>query len=202
VKYNINLTPLKPADIRTFVLSSIANFNDTYLNDFKKYLRYSQLSTAIDFSHPSIVGNDTNVLAILKIIPMLETIQNFNVNFNMPLYTAISSLPASHFASEDHVITSSPFVYQNQPCSLEDDGNENINIIVAKDNYHSFVKKIGTVNYDSGFVQINNLKVSEITGNAIKIYAKPRNKDIFSQRNVILSILPEDITLTVPAIRE
>jgi len=202
VKYNINLTPLSPGDIKTMVLSSIINFNDTYLDDFKKYLRYSQLTTTIDFAHPSIVGNDTDILAIMKITPKLNTVQSFDINFNMPLYTAISPLLKSHPVSEDHVISSSAFVYQNQPCNFEDDGNGNINIIVASADVHSFVKTIGTVNYDSGFVQINNLKVSEITGNAIKIYARPRSKDIFSQQNIILSIVPEDITLTVPAIRE
>ena len=202
VKYNINLTPLAPADIKSLVLSSIANFNDTYLNNFKKYLRYSQLTTAIDFAHPSIVGNDTDILAIIKITPRLNVSQNFDVKFNMPLYGGISELVKPHVASEDHVITSSAFTYENQQSYLEDDGVGNINIVTSTGTTHNFLKQVGTVDYDSGFVQINNLRVSEIVGNAIKIYAKPRNKDIFSQKNVILSIIPEDITLTVPAIRE
>lgn len=202
VRYNINLTPLTPSDIRTLVISSIANFNDTYLNSFKKVLRYSQLTTAIDFAHPSIVGNDTDILAILKINPTLNTIQNFDVNFNMPLYGGISELTQPHAASEDHVISSSSFVYENQTSYLEDDGVGNINIVTSTGATHSFLKQTGTVNYDTGAVQITNFKASEISGNAIKIYARPRTKDIFSQKNVILSIIPEDITLTVPAIRE
>lgn len=202
VRYNINLTPLAPSDIRTLVISSIANFNDTYLNNFKKVLRYSQLTTAIDFAHPSIVGNDTDILAILKINPTVNTTQNFDINFNMPLYGGISELTQPHAASEDHVITSSPFVYENQTSYLEDDGVGNINIVTSSGTIHSFLKKTGTVNYDTGAVQITNFKISEFTGNAIKIYARPRTKDIFSQQNVILSIIPEDITLTVPAIRE
>lgn len=202
VRYNINLTPLTPSDIRTLVISSIANFNDTYLNNFKKVLRYSQLTTAIDFAHPSIVGNDTDILAILKINPTLNTIQNFDINFNMPLYGGISELTQPHAASEDHVISSSSFVYENQTSYLEDDGVGNINIVTSTGATHTFLKQTGTVNYDTGAVQITNFKASEISGNSIKIYARPRTKDIFSQKNVILSIIPEDITLTVPAIRE
>ena len=203
IKYNINTTGLNPEDIRLLGVSSMLTYASTYLNNFNKTLRYSSFVKAIDTADASIISNETNVELVKYFTPLLNTPQKLSANFKGPLTQEVPLLSDVHPIIDIHAISSTAFTYNNNPnCVLEDNGDGIVRIVAPLGTDHQKVIDIGTVDYDTGVVNIANFNISKFEGTSFKIYARPRNKDISSVQNVILNILEPDINITVEQIRE
>ena len=203
VKYNINVTGRNPEDIRTLVTRSILQHAITNLNSFAKTLRYSRLIKDIDNAEASIVSNETDISLIKYITPSLNVNQNLTIDFKTPLTNEIPLLGDEHPIIDVHGVTSSPFTYNGiSNCVLEDNGDGLIRIVTPVGSNHKKIIDIGTVNYDTGVVSLNNFNISNFAGTSLKIFGIPRNKDIESIQNVILNIIEPDIDITIEQIRE
>lgn len=194
VKYNINTTKLTQDDIKTLVSTAIVNYAQANLNDFNRVFRYSKVVQAIDNSQSAIISNETTVRAIKVITPTLGINTTFDVKFLIPLDTSLS------VAGGGYTIQSSKFIYNNQRATLRDNGAGSLDIISVRNG--QIITSIGTVNYETGLLQLSNFNVSQYDGAGIKIYAIPRNKDIQTINNVILNIIEEDIDLTIVPVRD
>lgn len=194
VKYNINTTKLTQDDIKTLVSTAIVNYAQANLNDFNRVFRYSKVVQAIDNSQSAIISNETTVRAIKVITPTLGINNTFDVKFLIPLDTSLS------VAAGGYTIQSSKFIYNNQRATLRDNGAGSLDIISVRNG--QIITSIGTVNYETGLLQLSNFNVSQYDGAGIKIYAIPRNKDIQTINNVILNIIEEDIDLTIVPVRD
>lgn len=194
VKYNINTTKLTQDDIKTLVSTAIVNYAQANLNDFNRVFRYSKVVQAIDNSQSAIISNETTVRAIKVITPTLGINTTFDVKFLIPLDTSLS------VAAGGYTIQSSKFIYNNQRATLRDNGAGSLDIISVRNG--QIITSIGTVNYETGLLQLSNFNVTQYDGAGIKIYAIPRNKDIQTINNVILNIIEEDIDLTIVPVRD
>lgn len=196
VKYNINVTRMTEDDIKTLVVSAILDYSDVNLNNFNRIVRYSKLTNAIDNSQVAIVSNETTIRAIKKVVPArLNDALTFDVIFDLEL----ESTPSE---SAGYTITSSAFTASGNRATIQDDGVGNLQIISATDPLQRKIADIGTVNYATGLLQINNFNISGFEGDAIKVYARPKSNDISSSKNVIISIIEEDISATITTVRE
>lgn len=203
VKYNINKTGLNPEDVRTYVISAIQTYASTNLNNFARTLRYSRLVNSIDNAETSIISNETEVELIKYITPALNVTQNLTIDFKTPLNNEVPLLSDEHPIIDIHGIASSSFTYNGiTNCVLEDNGDGVLRIVTPVGNNHKKIIDIGTVDYDTGVLSINNFKISQFAGTSFKVYAVPRNKDIASTQNVILNIVEPDINITIEQIRE
>lgn len=203
VKYNINTTTLSSNDIKLLAISSVLAYNDENLDDFKATLRYSRLSEALDNSHPSNISNETEILALKYIAPRVGVFQNMKFSFNLPLYNYFPQFATTHNVSEDKVVSSSHFIVENgEICTFEDDGKGVLRLVSVSGDTHNVIKTVGTVNYETGVVELTNFKPVNLLGNQIKVYAKPKSSDIYSTTNSILSILEQDINITVEQLKE
>lgn len=202
VKYNINRTTLNPDDIKTQVISAVVDYRDEYLDDFKATLRYSQLVKDIDAAQDAIVSNETEILAMKQFSPVIGIEQNLDLDFKIPLINTLHPSALSYKAAEIHAVYSNQFIFQDQYCNIEDDGLGNLRLVAPKGVVTGTIKTIGTVDYDTGLVQITGLKVDRLLSTYIKIYARSRSKDISSTKNTILTINQADINVTVSQIRE
>lgn len=201
VKYNVGITSLKPTDMETIVKSAISRFNTTYLNRFKNTLKYSKLLYAIDSSNPSVISNDTNVTPYKEIIPILNTPNNYRVDFGISI-NGTNKLADGHLSSEQHGVLSSEFVYRSLTCRLEDDGDGNIYIFSSTSETHRRILLAGSVDYNTGVIDLNNFNVSSFFGSALRIYITPIEKDIVSLKNTILTIRDSDILVEMISARE
>lgn len=201
VRYDINQTSLTTEDIKSLVTTAITDFNDINLDGFKKTLRQSKLLAAIDAAHTSVVSNDTEILMIKRLEPTLNTIKDYDIDFGVPFNDDISTIEQTHVATDLNVITSSPFKYQGLDCVLEDDGEGTLRIMKIGDGNHTYLRDIGTVDYDRGCIQLQSFSPQSHDGNYISIKARPLDKDVASARNTILSIDDTDITVTVEQLR-
>jgi len=227
IKYNINLTGLNPEDIRTNVIDSILTHASVNLNNFGRTLRYSKFIRDVDAAETSIISNETQVELVKYLTPVLSTTvtstptstsgslvslatsgvissgQNVTIDFKNALRNDVPGKGAEHLIGDIHVVSSSTFTYNGLPnCRLEDNGDGIMRIINTSGTQHRTILDIGTVDYDTGIVRINNFNITNYTGTSLKIYAKPRNLDITSSQNVILNILENDVDVTIEQIRE
>jgi hypothetical protein len=202
VKYNLNITTLKPDEIRLLVTNSINEYNTDNLNDFNSTLYGSRLIAAVDDSHQSVVSNDTKVYVYKKIIPLLGPAQNVDVNLGVELRNDIPELSTVHITNELRTVFSSTFTLNGEIVLIEDDGNGILRIMRPSDNGYTFVKNIGTVDYDRGAIQLVNFSCEKFEGQSIRFYALPRESDVTSSFNDILKIDPAEVNVTVETVRQ
>lgn len=201
VKYNINQTSLTSDDIAALVKSAIQNYNLTNVNGFRKTLFYSNLVSTIDFAQLSIVSNDTELFAVKSLVPEVRTIKNYDVDFGMSLRDDIGQKVVEHDSDDIAIVRSSPFIFNNEPVFIEDDGEGLLRIMQDVGENHRQIKQIGTVDYDTGVLKIESLEVQTLINNRIDFRARTKERDITSQRRTILSIRDEDISVKVEQVR-
>ena len=227
IKYNINLTGLNPEDIRTYVIDSILNHASINLNNFGRTLRYSKFIRDVDSAETSIISNETKIELIKYLTPVLSTTvtgsatttsgslvslatsgvvssgQNVTIDFKNPLQNDIPGKGSEYLTGDIHVVSSSTFTYNGlSNCRLEDNGDGVMRIVNTAGTNNRTILDIGTVDYDTGIIRINNFNITNYTGTSLKIYAKPRTLDITSTQNVILNILENDVDVSIEQIRE
>ena len=201
VKFNPKVTTLNSEQIKTKVLSSIVQYNSTYLNDFNSDFRYSNFVTDIDNSDNSILNNDTDVNPYIIFVPELNTEYKTTLFFNAPVLVTTPSTN-SHPIISDAGVTSTPFIYGGLTCQLEDDGEGHIRIIKVTNTEHIEVKEVGTIDYPSGTISISGFNIDSFSGNGIKLYVQLSSKDYSSSLQRLLKINPEDVAVTmVPVLK-
>lgn len=201
VRYNINISKSTPDRLKSLVTQSILDYNELYLDDFNSTLRSSKLNYIVDSTDSSIVSNITEIQIYKKIIPLLGVSQNIDINLNVPLTDDLPELSDNHPLLDRHTISSSSFKYNNTDVTLEDNGSGIIRIVQTIGNLHKKLRDVGTVNYKTGFIQLTNFNVDSYQGNALKIYAKPKDNDISVSKNTILTIEPSEIIINIEAVR-
>jgi hypothetical protein len=203
VRYNINRTGRNPEDLRTFAIDSILNYASTNLNSFSKTFRYSKLVQAIDATDASVISNETDINLVKYLTPELGVPLNLTVDFKCPLTQEIPLLGDEHPIIDVHGVTSTSFTYTGiQNCFLEDNGDGIMRIMTTDGSVHKKIVDVGTVDYDTGVVRINNFNIQNYVGTSLKIYAEPRSRDITAIQNVILNIIESDVNITIEQIRE
>jgi len=209
VRYNVNVTQLNSDDIRTAAISAILDYAGTNLNNFNRTLRYSKLVQAVDAAHPSIISNETKVKAIKYITPTPGATTSFDIDFTLPLQVEVADIAVNYNEYQDkHSVETTSFIYNSEKCYMEDDGQPNeagigkMRIVSMALGSHTPVKEVGTINYNTGLIQLKDFRVDSYTGGSIKIYAATKSSDIFSKRNTILNINETDLNIQVEQIRE
>lgn len=202
VKYNLNITALKPDEVRLLVAAAIDNYNTENLNDFSATLYGSRFVSAIDNSDTSIISNDTEIHIYKKILPVLGVSQNIDINFGIALRNDVPELELSHDADELRTVFSSAFTYADETVIIEDDGVGNLRLMRPSSSGYTFVKNVGTVDYDNGKLQLVNFSADKYDGQSIRIYAAPAESDITSSFNDILTIEPSEVNIQVETVRQ
>jgi len=96
-----------------------------------------------------------------------------------------------HFGS---IVTNTFTYFGDNQCYISDDGHGNLNIYKTVVGERRLIDTgLGTVNYDTGRVQVFDFAPESDNDTELVITVVPSDHDIFSIRNQILEILPEDI---------
>jgi hypothetical protein len=189
VNQDLNTSKLSSEDIKTIVVSAIRNYALTNLNNFNRVFRYSNLVNVIDSSQSSIISNETTIRVLKLVVPELNVDFTFDVDFQIPLDTSAAR------SKGGFTVQSTPFTFKGNKATLRDDGNGVINIISIRG--ESIIEQVGTVDYETGLVQVSRLNISAFEGPAIKVKAVPLNRDVRVVNNIILNIVDDDISVTV-----
>lgn len=214
VQYDPNVTMKTASEIESIVLGSIVNFSKNNIEKFGNDLRYSRLTSEIDNSDISITSNDTDLRIVKKINPNFNQKTTYNIFLGNVLYfdSTAYSTNAMHKQLHDSEVSlrfthatmiSSTFTYiatngiQYSLAFLEDDANGNISVFAPIGNDLQVIENVGTINYLTGEIAINDLNVSYYDGSYISLYFRSRYKDIFASQNKVITIDPNDVTISV-----
>jgi len=202
VRYNLNITTNSPPRIQTIVTDAILSYNTDHLDSFNATLRYSQLLSHINDTDLSIISNITDVQVYKKINPATGVSQNIDISFDLPLLNNLPTQEDIHSTSDQKTISSSLFSYGGSLCTIEDDGNGLIRIIKQSLDKDVKVSNVGTVDYDTGLVKLTNFLVDSYDGDALRVFAVPQDRDIYSNKQTILTMEADAITVTPEGLRQ
>lgn len=212
VQYDKNTTVKTPSDLSSLVVNSITDYSTNNLEKFGNDFRFSRLVREIDNSDTSITSNFTEIRMIKRIIPVINSLNTIEINYNNEIFFDATSYfdSATHSALHESEIDllnthssllSSNFTYistsgQVYPLSFIEDRDGIVAVYRFTSLGISFVENIGTVDYATGVVKLNNFRVSSYD-NYISLYARPRNKDILADKNKIITIDPSDVVVNM-----
>lgn len=189
VVYNLNTTDVPAGDIKNAVKTTISSFCNTNINDFDVTMRYSRLTAAIDNTYSGIISNETNLKLIKYLVPTSEQTalrQNISTTINF-------SNPITSIITDDFTLFYQNTQYPNT--WLEDDGAGVLNAVVGNNKF-----SVGSVNYDTGVVTIDSLRIATYFGEGIAFAATPLINDVTVRLNEILQTRESDIHVTVRGI--
>lgn len=200
VKYEADKTTLSSDAMAALIRTTIKNYNDSDINQFGKYFRYSKLTRLIDASERSILNNDTTIVMRKELDVQLGNSVKYQISFSNPIDATTEGRPASQLYGFGNKVTSNAFTYLGyQNCYLEDN-NGIIRIYRETTNENIAVQiNAGTINYATGIIILTAFAPTAFAdgGTTLKITATPANKDILPLRNQILTIEDADITVSM-----
>lgn len=195
VKYNYKITSLTSDAIRSLVITDIQSFVDSNISKFESTFRYSQLLYAIDTAEKSILSNVTSIKMRKEKQVRLGARDRYEINFNNPIRP--ETLNSNAFiVTEDSKI---PYNIGDEHY-FQDDGNGKIQIYKIFQSNRLIVKEdSGTIDYTTGKVILTNFIPNTIVDGSVilKLIVEPKNTDIIPSRNDIITVLDEDITVTM-----
>lgn len=202
IRYNVNITPLTSETIKTLVSDAIDKFQEDNLNKFNSVLRQSKLAKTIDGADPSIISSITKVAIYKKFNPALGVRQNLEMDFGLPLMDDVPLKEKVHKSSDIRTLYSSVFRFNGEQCVFEDDGAGKIRLMKIKGQNFEMIQDIGSVDYSTGKVSIQNFIMDDYYGGSVKIFILPKDPDILVSRNTILMVEPDEIEISVEELRQ
>lgn len=202
VRYNINLTSATADRIKSLVVNTIETYNNNILNDFNVILRLSNLISQIDSTDQSIISNQTTIKLYKKLYPLVGSVVNLVIPFDIELISNFSSTQSTHNLNIQKTLTSTRFMYKGSLSQFEDDGNGNVRIVQFQGDVVTSVSDIGTIDYKTGLIVISNMVFDSYENNVLKIYVTPKDDDVYCKKNTIMTIESSEINTTIEAISQ
>ena len=205
VEYAQTQTNILPNQLQSLIINTILTFSNDNLEKFNKDFRYSQFVAQIDNTTANIISNITEVTLIKRITPLINIASNFVINYgnsaNIEDFNPSIGYNAYTKFADEPILTSSLFSYFDGSttwpiCYMRDDNVGNIVIFTNINNKFVVLSTVGTIDYVYGQVNIKNLVASNF-GDYISLYLKTKNKDILVDKDNILLIDANDITINV-----
>ena len=200
VYYNDRATTRSGDEIASLVSSTILNYNENDLQKFDGVFRFSKLSRLIDTTEPAIVSNISTVLLHVTLTPRFNTSAEYIVNIINPIYT--EHVAESAVKSHGFYVDGSTYIHY-----LEDDGVGNMQLFRHSDaevnpplgviqNHVIVNPTIGTVDYATGYIKIQNLNITALAETTFEIIIKPQSNDVVSAFHQIARIEPSRLTIS------
>jgi len=188
-KFDSKTTTKSVGDIETLIRQTITNYNNSDLQNFDVVFRHSKLSRLIDATDTSILSNTTRITLNKVLTPTLNTVTQYIINFNNPLYNPHTG----HNSAMGGITSSTGFTIAGNTNTLyiDDDGIGNIRTyyLVGGTTRNYVDETAGTIDYKTGKIVLTDLNItSTSTGNNISIDILPASNDIVSVRNQLLEI--------------
>ena len=189
-KFNSNTTTKTSADLETLVRSTLTSYNTSDLEKFDGVFRFSKVSRLIDATDPSILSNISSVRITKTITPVLNTSQQYIVNYSNRLYHPHEA----HNTAMGGITSSTGFKISGDTTNtyyIDDDGSGNLRAyyLVGGTVRTYLTNNIGTIDYTKGLLTINSLTVTSSVNTAgIEITVVPNSYDIVPVRNQLLEI--------------
>ena len=184
VYYKKNSTTYNKSDIENVVRNTIMNFGEQNLGNFGDMFRFSKLSSEIDKADKSILNNSTRVELLVDVTPTFGLEETYTINISNPIYRSESPMES---------VISSGFYHHNLPnrvCYIDDDPTTGVLRLFTKSdtNEKIILKSIGTVNYQTGTITVQDLNIISLVGGEFYFRVKPLSNDVSSSHSQFIKI--------------
>lgn len=208
VRYNVNITTNSSERIKTLVANAITTYRDTNLDDFNVTYRASELYRAIDFADVSIISNITDVRIYKKFLNVtLEQPKNYTIDFGVAIRDTLPVVGSQHNINREHAVKSDTFYYNGIKVHIEDTGTEkeggtgSMRLVTRQNETDTEIARVGSIDYATGIINLTSLNIQSFSGPSLNIYAYPKDKDVTSAKNTILTIEPSKIRVIAEQLR-
>lgn len=198
IVYSNKSTSKSASELEALIRSQIQSYADNNLEDFDVKLRGSKLTSEIDKIDTGILSSS------LAIMPMIDWVPKTNIKaapsfkFEMELIKPYPFRDANGFANYKPAMKSTPFDVNKICVYLQDDGLGNLMTIINDvTNPQVFNPNVGTIDYATGNIKLNDIIVEAYDGASIKIMVNPKKNDINSPKGRVFLIRDTDVQVNM-----
>lgn len=185
IVYDDNILVSTPEYLETLTLTLFDTFNSSYLGEFLRTFRVSQLSSEIQNLDESIISSNTRVSLRIDISTKNQKLDKYSFSFGNKLYH-----PEEGFkASTGGIFSTTPFyrVGKNFTSGLDDDGRGKIRFFNLINGEKVYINtNAGTINYDTGQIELL-IEIDAVDG-TLEFFGIPDSFDVISDTNTVLRI--------------
>ena len=184
VRFDEKTTTESTDSLIALVKTGLVNYNTDNLSKFKKRLRFSRLSRAIDNVDTAIFNTEVSLSLQKRFVPDVNLSQQYILKFKNKLTKS--------------TLSSTQFTFDGYQAFFGDDGLGKVTIfrfdstlekVIIKDN-------MGTIDYDTGEVNIKAFQPTAFEGIEIKVDATPVNLDVVPNQETIILLDTESATIS------
>ena len=159
----------------------VQNYIIEKLNKFGNHFLYSSFVSGIDDLDRGVVSNEAIIQLQKRLVPTAGK-KYHTVRYHNP----IESFSSSSFIWKN---PSNNLTYDNAFLKADDSGNIHVYWNSNGEDLLASDVVVGSVNWETGLVQISNLEMTVNTsrGNHIRLIASPRSKDVYVSQNTIIT---------------
>lgn len=184
-RYNENTTNKTSDELVSMVNKNILDYAVNDLEKFNRMYRQSELAKIVDNTHASILSSIVRVNISTSFTPQISTSQQYIINFKNALYHP--------HTGHQPIIKTTSFTISGSDLNhyLDDDGSGNMRLYNQVGTTKVYVNNlIGTINYSTGKITINNLNVTSTsnTDGTIRIFTIPSSNDFIPVREQIVTV--------------
>ena len=202
ISYDPKITKKSSGQLESEIRTVVANYNTTYLDDFDTTLRLSKLSSLVDATSTAVLSNEISVCPYIVYSPALNVSVSPSFKFYAKLVKPYPFKDSNGFADYKPAVVSGVFQFNNVDSYLQDDGLGNIQVVTSDLVNPQIVKPIaGTVNYETGEVNLIGFQTEGYAGAGIRIMATTANDDIKSPAGRIFIIQDTDVTINMVEVK-
>lgn len=192
--YNPNNTILSANDISQLVYATVIDYNQDNLDKFEGILRYTQLTTLIDKVDKSITSNITKLTLEKEVFPKYNQTTQYNVAIHNPIYN--SGVPEDSVISTGFYIINVPQLVYIRDIPTEGSHIGSLELFYYNQGTKTRIRLIGTIDYIDGTMSIDPITITGVDGDSFRFRIKPESNNIVSSRNMIASIVPDNVKVT------
>ena len=186
--YDDKLTTLSAAALNALIVTRIENFFNTQVNQLKKNFYISKLTREISLVSDAIVASNIEMRLIKKLAPTYSVSKRYEANFNnkiMPMAVRSNYFTVNLNGSRSEVSLGD---VPNPSVVAPTYSGTGTLVLKSKATGEILVQNAGTVDYDTGTIDIVGITIESITGaanNELRVICTPHE----SARNISVDIL-------------
>lgn len=188
IQYDPNATTKNADNMLSLVESTLSDFNNTKLSIFNSNYYESTLTDMLNKIDDSVVAVTIDSMMQKRFIPDVTRNTQYTLNFNNSAYYPHSG--------HKFALSSTSFTHQNYTCYFDDDGYGVLRIYRLDQQQRIYVNSAaGSIDYETGLVRINALRITAFQGDAVKVTVHPRLHNIKAYRNQIMQLADATIDI-------
>ena len=197
-KYNPTKTSLTKSALETLVQAAIISYDNNYLSGFDTLFRHSQLVGSIDQVETSVLSNITTIKLRKNIACTVDgTAKAYDIVFGNALYNP----HADHNKVGGGILTTTGFFVSGDTVEyfFDDDGSGAVRKFYVSGSTRVYKDNTaGTIDYATGKISVDSMILTSTSNgdNSIDFTVIPNSNDVISNRNQLLDITADQISVT------